>query len=84
MRLWGVRIVNAMTIIIKVIILIFLVSILFALGSALYYLVYDKGNSDRIVKALTWRIALSMVLFILLFVAFALGWIAPHPIALSR
>jgi hypothetical protein len=67
-------------IIIKVIIGILFACILFALGSALYFLVHDKGDSDRIVKALTWRIGLSIFLFILLFVAFALGWIAPHPI----
>lgn len=70
-----------MAIIIKVIIVLFLGFIFFSLGSALYYLVRGKrGDSDRIVKALTWRIGLSMVLFILLFIAFALGWIQPHSI----
>jgi hypothetical protein len=46
----------------------------------LYFLVHDKGNSDRIVKALTWRIGLSILLFIFLFFAFAMGWVTPHPI----
>lgn len=69
-----------MVIISKVIIVLFFVFILFALGSALYYLVNDKGNSDRIVKALTWRIGLSIVLFIFLFIAFAFGWLSPHPL----
>ncbi|OGT37141.1 MAG: hypothetical protein A3F12_05375 [Gammaproteobacteria bacterium RIFCSPHIGHO2_12_FULL_38_14] len=64
----------------KAIIILFLIFIFFALGSALYYLVKDKGTSDRIVKALTWRIALSLVLFILLLVAYAFGWIVPHSI----
>ncbi len=71
-------IVKAMTILSKVIILLFIASIFYALGSALYYLVSDKGDSTRIVKALTWRIGLSVVLFILLFIGFALGWITPH------
>lgn len=66
--------------IMKAIIILFLIFIFFALGSALYYLVKDKGTSDRIVKALTWRIALSLVLFILLLVAYAFGWIVPHSI----
>ncbi|OGT44459.1 MAG: hypothetical protein A3F42_08380 [Gammaproteobacteria bacterium RIFCSPHIGHO2_12_FULL_37_34] len=71
-----------MTLIIKLIIVLFLLGIFFSLGSALFFLVKDKGRSDRTVKALTWRIALSLVLFILLLIAFALGWIAPHPIAM--
>lgn len=68
------------TVISKVIIILFLTLIFFSLGSALYYLIKDQGDSDRIVKALTWRIALSLVLFILLIIAFKLGWIKPHPI----
>jgi hypothetical protein len=57
---------------------IFLLVIFYSLGSGLVYLVRDKGDSDRVVKALTWRIGLSLLLFFLLFVAFALGWIKPH------
>jgi branched-subunit amino acid transport protein AzlD len=65
----------------KVIIVIFLVLILYSLGSALYYLVFEKkGNSTDVVKALTWRIVLSLALFVLLFVAYAFGWITPHQI----
>lgn len=67
-----------MTIIIKVIIVLFLISIVYALGSALYFLIQDKSDSDRVIKALTWRIGLSLVLFVILFFAFAMGWIAPH------
>lgn len=67
-----------MALLIKAIVILFLLSIFFSLGSALYYLVREKGDSNRIVKALTWRIGLSFVLFILLFIAFAMGWIAPH------
>lgn len=66
-----------MTVLIKAIIVLLFVFILFSLGSALYFLIKDRG-SDRIVKALTWRIGLSIFLFILLFFAFAMGWITPH------
>jgi hypothetical protein len=69
-----------MAILIKVIVLVLFAFIFFSLGSALFFLVRDKGDSTRIVKALTWRIALSMVVFILLLVAFAFGWIQPHSI----
>lgn len=69
-----------MTLIIKVIIVLLLCFIFFSLGSALYYLVRDKNNSDRIVKALTWRIGLSLLLFMLLIFAFAMGWISPHQV----
>ncbi len=69
-----------MTLIIKAIVILLLFFILFALGSALYFLVHDRNNSDRIVKALSWRIGLSLLLFIILIIAFAMGWISPHPI----
>lgn len=51
--------------------------ILFSLGSALYYLMKDRdrGNSKRTVQALTWRIGLSVALFLFLLVAHQLGWI---------
>lgn len=64
----------------KIIIILFLIFIAYALGSALYYLVTDKTGSTRIIKALTWRIGLSLVLFLFLFVAFAFGWLHPHAI----
>lgn len=69
-----------MAIVSKVIIILFLLSILYALGSALYFLIKDRDNSTRIVKALTWRISLSFVLFAVLMVLYWLGWIEPHSV----
>jgi hypothetical protein len=63
---------------IKAIIIIVMLVILIALGSSLVFLVRDEGKTNRTVKALTWRIALSLVLFIFLLLAFGLGWIKPH------
>ena len=63
---------------IKILVISTLVIIFFALGSSLFFLVRDAGNSNRTVKALTWRIGLSLALFIFLFVAFSFGWITPH------
>ncbi|MCA0402639.1 MAG: twin transmembrane helix small protein [Proteobacteria bacterium] len=62
----------------KAIIIIAMLIILFALGSGLFYLVKDTGDTKRTVKALTWRIGLSLALFIFLFFAFYMGWIKPH------
>lgn len=62
----------------KTIIFVVMLVILFALGSGLVFLVRDKGQGNRTVKALTWRIALSLTLFFFLFLAFSFGWINPH------
>ncbi|ASQ45228.1 twin transmembrane helix small protein [Legionella clemsonensis] len=64
----------------KAIILIVMLIILIALGSSLIFLVKDEGKTKRTVKALTWRIGLSLVLFLFLFLAFSMGWIQPHSI----
>lgn len=69
-----------MALIIKAIVILLLVFVFFSLGSALYFLIRDSDNSDRIVKALTWRIGLSLLIFVILIIAFALGWIQPHSI----
>lgn len=64
----------------KIIVLFIMLIILFALGSGLFFLVKDVGKSKRTVKALSWRIGLSLALFIFLLIAFSLGWLKPHPI----
>ncbi len=65
----------------KIIVIAVMVIILLSLGSALLFLVKDMGKSKRVVKALTIRIAISLTLFILLIVSFAMGWIHPHPLS---
>jgi putative copper export protein len=57
----------------RLLVLVFLVMILASLGSALYYLIRDRGQSQRTVKALTVRIALSLALFVLLLVGYLTG-----------
>jgi len=66
--------------VVKIIIVLFLIIILYSLGSALVHLVRHKGRQDEneVVKALTWRIGLSLLLFFLLFLAFFFGLIKPH------
>ena len=62
----------------KLFVLVVFAGILLSLGSAMFYLVRDKGDSDRTLKALTWRIGLSVALFASLFIAYWLGLIQPH------
>lgn len=69
-----------MTIFIKVIVLLLFGIIFFSLGRAVVSLVKGDDKSTDTVKALTWRIGLSIALFVLLLVSFAMGWITPHPI----
>ncbi|OGA37702.1 MAG: hypothetical protein A3G24_02650 [Betaproteobacteria bacterium RIFCSPLOWO2_12_FULL_62_13] len=57
----------------KIIVLLFVAVILASLFSALYFLIKDKGQSDRTVKALTVRVALSVTLFVLLMLGFHFG-----------
>ncbi len=55
-----------------------LLLILASLGSGLFFLIHDQGRSPRAVKALTVRVALSVGLFLLLLLAYAVGLIKPH------
>ena len=60
------------------IIIAFLIVILYNLGAGLYYMMTDKGKTDRTVKALTWRIGLSVLLIVLVMLGIATGIIQPH------
>lgn len=59
----------------RIVVLLFIAFIIFSLGSALFYLVKDKGQSERTVKALTIRISLSILLFVLLMAGYYFGWV---------
>jgi hypothetical protein len=59
----------------KIIVVLFLLLILASLGSALYFLVTDRGPSKRTVKALALRVGLSVTLFLLLMAGHYFGLI---------
>jgi hypothetical protein len=59
----------------RFVVIIFLIVILGSLASALFYLIKDKGASNKTVKALTVRIGLSVVLFIALMAGYYFGLI---------
>lgn len=64
----------------KIVIIAFLIAITISLGSGLFFLMRDKSGETRTVRALTWRIALSLALIIFLVVAWLAGWLHPHGI----
>jgi hypothetical protein len=59
----------------RIAVLLFIVLILASLASALYYLIKDKGQSDRTVRMLTVRVGLSLALFLLLMGGYYFGFI---------
>jgi hypothetical protein len=63
---------------IRIVILGLLAAIVVSLGTALYHLGSGKGDSSKMLRALTWRIALSLLLFVLLMIAWRAGLIAPR------
>ena len=62
----------------KIIVVLFLLAIIGSLFSGLFFLMRDKGASERTVKALTVRVSLPVLLFILLMIGFATGVLQPH------
>jgi hypothetical protein len=63
---------------IKILIVLMLVAIVASLGSALFHLSRSGGDSQKMFRALALRVGLSVGLFILLMIAWALGLITPH------
>ena len=64
----------------KLLIIAVLIVILWNLGAGLYYMMVDKGKTDRTVKSLTWRIGLSVGLLLLVIAGIFTGVIKPHGI----
>ena len=62
----------------KLLIIAFLVVIVWNLGAGLYYMMVDKGTTDRTVKSLTWRIGLSVLLILMVIFGIWMGWLHPH------
>jgi len=63
------------------IILIFFIFIIYSLASALYYMMQDGDGSKRMVKALTLRVGISILLFLFILFSFWMGWIKPAGVA---
>ena len=57
----------------KIIVILFILLIIGSMASALFFMVRDKGNSTRTVRALTWRVVFSIALFAMLMLGFHFG-----------
>lgn len=68
----------------KIIVVVMLLLIFASLFSALVFLFKDKGRGTRTARALTWRIGLSITLFLLLMAGFYFGVIPPQGLSLMR
>lgn len=62
----------------NLVVIAFLAVIVFSLGSAMVYLVREPHGSKKTVRALSWRIGLSLALFVLLMLGIFTGVIVPH------
>ena len=68
---------------VKLIVLLLLGFVIISLFSGLYFLVKDKGQSNRTVNALSVRIGLSIVAIVIVMIAGATGVIELNPSPLS-
>ena len=75
----------------KVIIIVLFVAMVISLGIGLYHLLKtpdetDKG--DKVVKSLTWRIGIWVVLFAFIMISIQMEWLKPsnsvHPINFNK
>jgi len=61
-----------------ILIIVFLAAIVYNLGAGLYFMMTDKGQTDRTLRALTRRIGLSVLLILLVILGIWMGIIKPH------
>ncbi|QNA87983.1 twin transmembrane helix small protein [Massilia sp. Dwa41.01b] len=61
----------------KIFVAIAFILIIASLASALFFLMRDKGRSNRTVQALAIRVGLSITLFLILLFSYKMGWIQP-------
>ena len=59
----------------KILIVVILLFIIYNLGLAMFYMIKDKGQGKNTVRFLTVRIAVSFGFFMLIILAFKMGWI---------
>lgn len=64
--------------VIKVVVLVLLGLIVTSLGKALFHMSSSPEDSAKMVQALTFRIGLSVALFVVLFIAWYAGILTPH------
>lgn len=64
----------------KIVIIVLLIAMIVSLGIGLFQLLKtpdERDSGDKVVKALTWRISIWVVLFGFIMLSIKLGWIVP-------
>jgi branched-subunit amino acid transport protein AzlD len=64
--------------IIKILIILAMLAIMVSLFRSLYFLATEKSESKKTVRGLSWRIGLSIGLFLLIVLSIYMGWLEPH------
>jgi len=67
-----------------IVVAIAFILILASLGSALYFMMNDRGSSNRMVYSLMLRVGFSISLFLFILFAHWMGWIESTGIPLGR
>jgi hypothetical protein len=62
----------------KILIGVLLLLVVLSLFSGLYFMYKDKGNSRRVVRALTIRVALSITIIVIVILSYIFGFIPPR------
>lgn len=60
----------------RYLVIFMLVTVIASLGSALFFLFRDQGNSSRMLRSLAIRVGLSLALFIFLMASYRFGLIS--------
>ncbi len=67
----------------QIVIIIAFILILVSLFSGLYFVMKDKGKTNRAVNALTFRIGFSILLFLFIIISYKMGLIHPADFPVS-
>jgi len=62
----------------RILVIVLVLAMVATLFSGLFFLYKDKSGSDRMVKALTLRIGIAIVIFLILMGSYYFGLISPH------
>ena len=62
----------------RYVVILMLLAIVGSLFSAALFMLKGRGDSERMAKALSWRIGLSVALFLILMLGYFLGVFQPH------
>ncbi len=68
----------------KILVILAFLMIFASLGSAMFFLVRDRGSTRNVVRALTFRVGFSIALFLLILFAYWMGWIQSTGMPVQR